>query len=472
MAELREQGLLLVKDEDKTQVAGTEGETEVAADKQESTEELREEIREEVEQEVSLMIMQHEEDELVDELEDDILIRENTPIVDVSFVDADGWKEPEIERNEKEEEEVDLVTATSNESGIRVRSVSVAHDTTSNTQPPDPSFSMRSVPPPLKSVNLEFVQTEEDPAQTSQQTTTCPMVESPVRSKVSEITEQISVPEKEVTIMHDPSRQTESVEPLSDEEEEEEVDQLIDDVDVPPITPPPPSAASVAASPVTRSPSLDSPDTPMRVETPIAPPTRRTTRSTTKSTAAGPFFDPSPSVVSPPAASSTPNPTRTSKRHRDMKGKSKSKSKSKSNGKQPAVPQVPAAAAKGAQNSHMVKKGGLSKPVDVKPAKGKEPVRRSLADEVGNAKTAQAWLLQARRAESTHLSQALKYYQHAATFVPDNIKLRDRYVPNSVSPLVIRLLSPSDYLSIILLCVSFSSPWNRVWCGCIPGEES
>ncbi|KAJ3836709.1 hypothetical protein F5878DRAFT_624472 [Lentinula raphanica] len=113
MAELREQGLLLVKDEDKTQVTGAEGETEVAADKQESTEELREEIREEVEQEVSLMIMQHEEDELVDELEDDMLIRENTPIVDVSFVDADGWKEPEIERNEKEEEEVDLVTATS-----------------------------------------------------------------------------------------------------------------------------------------------------------------------------------------------------------------------------------------------------------------------------------------------------------------------------------------------------------------------
>ncbi|KAJ3732693.1 P-loop containing nucleoside triphosphate hydrolase protein [Lentinula guzmanii] len=122
MTELREQGLLIVKDEEAKESKGAEGgeaEQEEAKEdfENESTEELREEIREEVEQEVSMMMQEEEleqDSEDFEDLEDDMLVREEIPVVDDSFSDfANGGKKL-IEREEKKKKkEVDLVMATS-----------------------------------------------------------------------------------------------------------------------------------------------------------------------------------------------------------------------------------------------------------------------------------------------------------------------------------------------------------------------
>ncbi|KAJ3739055.1 hypothetical protein DFH05DRAFT_712655 [Lentinula detonsa] len=415
MAELREQGLLIVKDEEAKEAKGAEGgETEQEEAKEdfenESTEELREEIREEVEQEVSMMIMQEEEleqnSEDFEDLEDDMLVREEIPVVNDSFSDfANGGKEL-IEREEKKKKkEVDLVMATSKgrkEPQTRVSSTL----TTDKSLPESPSCSLGLVPPAcnhgLDSATFTLLQ----PVQKDQDTVVnnpgdLQFAERSVLHKAQQNTTKTSGKAREEKTMSITTGQLKRMNSVSEKlDEEDEVDEIIDDADNPPI------ASSVTSATYPLSPSFTAPIT--RIATQI------TTASTYKTPSA-----PSPVLLIPSSSYSASNLT--SKRSKNVEAMNP-------NSRKCSTESVSSSVGRSRTSRNI-----LPKTVHVDDngvGDGSAQSRDSRADSAGNAEKGRAWVLQGMQAESTNLPQALAYYRHAATFVPDNSKLRDRYVSN------------------------------------------
>ncbi|KAJ3996525.1 hypothetical protein F5050DRAFT_86855 [Lentinula boryana] len=178
-------------------------------------------------------------------------------------------------------------------------------------------------------------------------------------------------------------------------DEEDQVDKIIDDGDSPPIA----SSVTSATYPLSSF---------------SAPITRLATRITTAST----YKTPSAPSPAPPISSSSYSASNlTTKQSKNVEAMNP-------NSRKCSTESVSSSGGRSRTSRNMLPKTVHVDDNDV--GDGSAQSGDSRADSAGNAKKGRAWVLQGMQAESTNLPQALAYYRHAATFVPDNSKLRDR----------------------------------------------